>query len=145
MNKKILFGVFLAVFLMLMMPINSAVESDVVENNQTINKKDIIEIRLINIIYLLLHKIKNTHPETYNEINKKLNEYKNKDSDTKFCELLEQFAKLLTILGLLSYIGWIIFWPIIRFIMVIGYILGCEWIYKSNLNSPKYILYLDKF
>ena len=46
MNKKILFGVIFAVFLMLMMPVNSAVESKAVENNK-LNK---ISLTLINKI-----------------------------------------------------------------------------------------------
>jgi len=79
MKNKILIGVLLAVFLMLMLPVNSAVESDVVENNQTINKKDILEKRILTIINLLLRKIEVTHPEVYDKINEKLNDYSDED------------------------------------------------------------------
>ena len=44
-NKKILFGAFLAVILMLMMPVNSAVESSNI-NVRTLNTPDEDEIQI---------------------------------------------------------------------------------------------------
>ena len=41
MKKKIIIGVFLAIIVLIMMPVNSAVESNIVED---INKKDLITL-----------------------------------------------------------------------------------------------------
>jgi len=43
MKKKIFFGVLLAVFVLLTVPINSAIKSDFVENKQEVNKNEIDE------------------------------------------------------------------------------------------------------
>ena len=88
MKKKILVGVLLAVFLLLMVPVNSAVESDIVENNQTMSNNDINKKRIMNRLLLLLGKIKTTNPEIYNKINEIITNYQGGQPDPELCAQL---------------------------------------------------------
>ena len=126
MKKKIIIGVLLAVFLMLMLPVNQAVESDVVENNQkTFTKEEIIVKKLVKRLNLLLLRIKDTHPEKYNEYYERLNN----NDDEGICGVLADMMEISLFFVIITLgIGIAFVWPVLIGSYMVGTLLGCSWV-----------------
>ena len=101
-NKKILFGNILAVFLMLMMPVNSAVESNIVEGKQTMSRDEIIEKQIMNKLSLILSIVKIRAPEHYDTLNELITDYQVGQRDNDICAILFCFIIIFifTIIGI---------------------------------------------
>ena len=137
MKKKIIIGVLLAVFLMLMLPVNSAVESDVVENNQNIRStgsKDIILNRLLKRASLSLLKIKDSNPNAFNKLSKILDKFSNGNLDNGNCDDLKDTLALLAGLTIVSFgLLFIFTFPMMLLILYQAALLDCEW-----FDTPSY-------
>jgi hypothetical protein len=127
MKKIILVGALLAVFLLLMAPVDSAVKSNIIENNQTRNKENIVERQIINKLLLLLPYIKLTNPEQYNKINDEIIKYKNGTTDTicAFLLILWLICMAFSLMGsnAIQLLLWII-------VSITAEEINCKWFYR---------------
>jgi hypothetical protein len=127
--KKILFGVLFVVFLMLMTPVNSAFESDIIENNQNLNNIDILEKRFLMTLNLFLRNIKDAIPDVYNEFNDEINGYINGINMSDVCGMLYHIWGYSVLFILFIFFpGTIIALLIAAVSFLLASVLGCEWV-----------------
>jgi len=132
MNKKLLFSFFIVVFLILMQPVNSCVESEAVKNNMKIRRADILLKNFYDIAYKQTLKIKDKNPELFNNIRDKLKIIS--DNSYDICDRLEVAYLCFTLILLSTFftifrrITVIPILCIMEIIVVIADSNGCEWV-----------------
>ena len=109
-----------------MLPVNQAIENNIVENKQNISKNDINKERINDRLSFLLRYIKITNPKLYNEMNKKITNFLNEESDE--CDILHGYF----------FIGIVFCWTGIGLIIAIycyntAIEMGCEWAVKPGI------------
>lgn len=139
MKKKIIFGSLFSIFLLLMIPsvsvISKSQDNNIAGFNYSVNKKDRIEKIFVTQISVLLPRVKNLHPEIYNEINEKINYLKNEDDELDLC-LITCFIYGICIAAIIGSLGLAAIgcWPFILISLLIAHYLDCQWL--DDLPKP---------
>ena len=122
---------------MLILPINSIVESDIIENKQINNKKYYFEKRINDKLTFLFDKIKIKNSEIYNEIKEKINVI-DRNSDNELCDLLYNITIICWAFSVVTLgIAGIVCVPILALCYFLATSLDCEWIHNWPPDIPQ--------